>query len=79
VGMGQQAGRLEVSEDPAHRGAADGQRVTGNKRLRADRHGGGDVFLDDGPEDRLRSGVQRARGADSTRQGGAFFQLGEPF
>ena len=31
--------------------------------------GGGDIFLDDGPEDRLRTVVQGAeRAADSTRQ-----------
>ena len=36
--------------------------------LRADGHGGRDVFLDDGPEDRLRTKVQGAEGAVSTRQ-----------
>ena len=40
-----------------------------DERLAADRLGGRDVFLDDGPEDRLRAEVQGADGAaDSTRQ-----------
>ena len=40
-----------------------------DERLAADRLGGRDVFLDDGPEDRLRAEVQGAEGpADSSRQ-----------
>jgi hypothetical protein len=41
---------------------------TVDERLAADRGRGGDVFLDDGPEDRLRAKVQWAAGAtDATR------------
>ena len=70
VGMAEEAGELQLREDVADRGAGHAEPVPVDERLAADRRGGGDVFLDDGPEDRLCAKVQRADGAtDSTRQG----------
>ena len=53
VGMGQQAGDLELGEDVADRRAGHAEAVALDERLAADRRRGGDVFLDDGPKDRL--------------------------
>ena len=68
--MGQQSGQLELGEDVANGRAGHAEPIALDERLAADRRGGGDVFLDDGPEDRLCAEVQRAGGAaDATRQG----------
>ena len=69
--MGQQPVRLELGEDVANRRAGHAEAVSLDQRLAADRRGGGDVFLDDGPKDRLCAEVQWADGAASTRQGHA--------
>ena len=61
--MGQQAGRLELGEDVADGRAGHAEAVALDERLAADRRGGGDVFLDDGPKDRLRAEVQGAEWA----------------
>ena len=39
------------------------------ERLGADRDGGRDVFVDDGPQDRFGTTIHRAAGAGSTRHG----------
>ena len=66
----EEAGELELGEDVADRRAGHAEPIPIDERLAADRRRGGDVFLDDGPEDRLCAKVQRAAGAtDSTRQG----------
>ena len=62
VRMGQQAGRFELREDVADRGAGHAEAVALDERLAADRRGGRDVFLDDGPKDRLGAEVQGAEG-----------------
>ena len=69
VRVGQQAGRLELGEDAPDRRAGHAKAVALDERLAADRRGGRDVFLDDGPKDRLRAEVQGAEGATiPTRQ-----------
>ena len=65
VRVGQQAGRFELREDAAHRGAGHAEAIAVDERLAADRRGGRDVFLDDGPKDRLGAEVQRAAGVAS--------------
>ena len=70
VRVGQQAVRLELGEDAADGRAGHAEAVALDERLAADRRGGRDVFLDDGPKDRLRAKVQGAEWAAwSTRQG----------
>ena len=77
VGVPEEAGHLELGEDVADRRRADAQRVPLHERVRPDRRSGGDVFLDDGQQDRLGSGVERtAAAADSSRHGMA--PLGGP-
>ena len=68
--MGQQAG-ASSSARMLRTVALDTPRpIALDERLAADRRGGRDVFLDDGPKDRLRAEVQGAEGAaDSSRQG----------
>jgi hypothetical protein len=69
VRVGQQAGDLQVGQDVADGRAGHPEAVALDERLAADRLGGRDVFLDDGPKDRLRAEVHGAEGAaDSTRQ-----------
>ena len=69
VRVGQQAGHLELGEDVADGRAGHAEAVALDERLAADRLCGRDVFLDDGPKDRLRAEVQRAEGAaDASRQ-----------
>src|SRR5439155_14964402 len=66
----EQAGELELGEDVPYRRAGHAEPVPIDQRLAADRRRGGDVFLDDGPQDQLCAKVQGAGGAtDSTRQG----------
>ena len=68
--MGQQPGGLELGEDAPDGRAGHAEAVALDERLAADRRRGGDVFLDDGPKDRLRAKVQGADGAaSSSRQG----------
>ena len=70
VRVGQQAVGLELGEDAADRRAGHAEAVALDERLAADRRGGRDVFLDDGPKDRLRAKVQGAEWATiPTRQG----------
>ena len=70
VRVGQQAVRLELGEDVADGRAGHAEAVALDERLAADRRGGGDVFLDDGPKDRLRAKVQGAEwAANPSRQG----------
>ncbi len=69
VRVGQQAGCLEVGEDAADGRAGHAEAVALDERLRSDRRGGRDIFLDDGPKDRLCAKVQGADGAASSRQG----------
>jgi hypothetical protein len=70
VRMCQEPVRLELGEDAAHGRAGHAEAVALHERLAADRRGGGDVFLDDGPKDRLRAKVQGAEwAAGSSRQG----------
>ena len=70
VRVGQQAVRLELGEDAPDRRAGHAKAVAVDERLAADRRGGGDVFLDDGPKDRLRAKVQGAEwAAIPSRQG----------
>ena len=69
VRMSQQAGGLELGEDAPDGRARHAKAVALDKGLAADRLGGRDVFLDDGPKDRLRTKVQGAEGATvPTRQ-----------
>ena len=69
VGMVEEAGQLELGEDVADRCAGHAELVPVDERLAADWNGGGDVFLDDGPEDRLCANIHWAAGAtDATRQ-----------
>ena len=67
VGVRQEAGRLEVGEDVADGRARHAKAVALDERRRPDGRCGVDVFLDDGPEDRLGARIQRAGGADATR------------
>ena len=67
--MTEQTGRFELREDGPNGGAGHAEAVALDERLAADRRGGRDVFLDDGPKDRLGAEVQGAEGAVSTRQG----------
>ena len=69
VRVGQQAVRLEFGEDAAHGRAGHAEAVALDERLAPDRCRGGDVFLNDGSKDRLRTQVQWADGAAATRQG----------
>ena len=70
VRVGQQAVRLELGEDAADGRAGHAEAVALDERLAADRRRGRDVFLDDGPKDRLRAKVQGAEWAAwSSRQG----------
>ena len=55
--------RLELGEDAADGRAGHAEAVALDERLRADGRRGGDVFLDDGPKDRLGAEVQGADGA----------------
>ena len=61
--MRQETCRLELSEDVAHRRARDAKAVSVDERLARDRLCRRDIFLDDGPKDRLRAEVQRAEWA----------------
>ena len=63
--MRQQAGGLELGEHGAHGRAGHAEAVALDERLAADRRGGGDVFLDDGPKDRLGAKVQEAARVDA--------------
>src|SRR5207249_4763788 len=66
----EEARQLELGEDVANRGAGHTEVVALDERLAADGRRGGDVFLNDGPENRLCAKVQWAAGAtNSTRQG----------
>ena len=70
VRVGQQAVRLELGEDAADGRAGHAEAIALDERLAADRRRGRDVFLDDGPKDRLRAKVQGAEWAAwSSRQG----------
>jgi hypothetical protein len=67
--MAQQPSHLQLSQDVADGRAGHAEGVALDECQTADRLGGGDVFLDDGPKDRLRAEVQRAeRAADPSRQ-----------
>ena len=69
VRVGQQPGRFELREDASNGRAGHAEAVALDERLAADRLSGRDVFLDDGPKDRLRAEVQGAEWASvSTRQ-----------
>jgi hypothetical protein len=69
VGMRQQAGCLELREDVPHGRARHAKAVSVDERLARDRLCRRDIFLDDGPKDRLRAEVQRAEwAADASRQ-----------
>ena len=69
VRLDQVALTLEDGHVVAHRGARHPEAVPVDERLAPDRLCRRDVFLDDGPKDRLRAEVQRAEWAtDSTRQ-----------
>ena len=57
--MVKQPGLLELGQDVADGRAGHGEAVPLDQRLAADRRGGLDVFLDDGPQDRLSAAVQR--------------------
>ena len=70
VGVRQETARLELREDAAHGRARDAQAVAIHQGLGPDGGCGRDIFLDDGPKDRLRAKVQGADGAVSTRQSG---------
>src|ERR1035437_4188612 len=61
--MSQQAERFQVREDVANGGAAYAQGAMRHKRARTDGCRRGDVFVDDGPQDRVGSRIQRADGA----------------
>ena len=65
VRVGQKAGGLELGEDAADGRAGHTEVIALDERLAADRRGGRDVFLDDGPKDRLGAEVQRAGGVAS--------------
>ena len=68
--MGQQPAELELGEDVADGRAGHAEAVAVDERVAADRRRGRDVFLDDGPKDRLCAEVQWAGGAaDSSHQG----------
>src|SRR6476646_3895601 len=63
VRVRQKAVRLELGQDAAHRRAGHAEAIALDERLAADRRSGRDVFLDDGPKDRLRAKVQGAEWA----------------
>ena len=66
----EEPGELELGEDVPDRRAGHAEPIPVDERLAPDRGRGGDVFLDDGPQDRLCAKVQWAAGAtDATRQG----------
>ena len=62
--------RLELGEDAADGRAGHAEAVALDERLAADRRRGRDVFLDDGPKDRLRAEVQGADGRRMRRAKG---------
>src|SRR4029079_569690 len=69
-GVGEPVVRLELGEDAADGRAGHAEAIALHERLAPDRRGGRDVFLDDGPKDRLRAKVQGAEWAAwSSRQG----------
>ena len=71
VRVAEQARQLQLGEDVADGRAGHAEAIPVDERLAADRGRGGDVFLDDGPQDRLCAKVKWAAGAtDATRQGG---------
>jgi len=70
VRVRQEAVGLELGEDAPDGGARDAQAIALDECLAADRRRGRDVFLDDGPKDRLHAKVQGAEWATiPTRQG----------
>ena len=69
IRVGQQPVELELGQDAAHGRTGHAEPVALDERLTADRRDGRDVFLDDGPKDRLRADIQGAEGAMSSRQG----------
>ena len=71
VRMRQQAGRLELREHGAHGRAGHAEPIALHERLAAHRLGGGHVFLDDGPKDRLGAKVKGAAGATTATRHGA--------
>ena len=66
VRVGQEALRLQLREDGPYRGGADLELIALHERLRSDRCRAGDVFLDDGAQDRLGSLIQRAGAASNS-------------
>ena len=69
VRMPEQLSHLQLGHDVADRGRADREAVLLDERRAADRLGGGDVFLDDGPQDG-RGACLQGPGADlATSQG----------
>jgi len=60
---------LELRHHVADRGWADPEAIAAHQGLAAHRQRGGDVFLDDGPQDRLGSGLQRTGSVLATRHG----------
>jgi hypothetical protein len=70
VRMGQEAAELELGEDVPDGRAGHAKPIAIHERVAANRRRGGDVFLDDGPKDRLCAEVQGAGGAaDPSHQG----------
>ena len=67
---------LELGHDVAHGRGGHGKAVALDQRLAADRLGGYDVFLDDGPQDLLRAGIERAVWTLSATRHSAWFPLG---
>ena len=69
VRVGQQPGGFELREDASNGRTGHAEAIALDERLAADRLCGRDVFLDDGPKDRLRAEVQGAEWSTvSTRQ-----------
>ena len=75
VRVGQETGGLELGEDVADGRAGHAEAIALDERLAADRLGGRDVFLDDGPKDRLGAEVQGAEGA-TIRRANSFSRCG---
>jgi len=69
--VGQQPVHLELGQDVPYGRARHAQAVAPDQGFGADRHGGRDVFIDDGPEDRLGTEIQGAGGAGSARHAAA--------
>ena len=63
VGMRKQPQRFQVGQDVPHCGAAHAEAVVLHQRPGTHRGRRGDVFVDDGPQDRVGSHIQRADGA----------------